>query len=44
MKTETTRAGEFLVSEANGKRSRETITVTGGPYLSGQVLGNTATR
>lgn len=39
MKTETTRAGEFLVSEANGKRSRETITVTGGPYLPGQVLG-----
>ena len=39
MKTETTRAGEFLVSEANGKRSRETITVTGGPYVAGQVLG-----
>ena len=38
MKTETTRAGEFLVSEANGKRSRETITVTGGPYVAGQVL------
>ncbi|HIO30728.1 head decoration protein [Marinobacter salarius] len=39
MKTETTRAGEFLVSEANGKLSREAITVTGGPYLPGQVLG-----
>lgn len=39
MKTEATRAGEFLVSEANGKRSRETITVTGGPYPAGQVLG-----
>ena len=39
MKTEATRAGEFLVSEANGKRSRESIIVTGGPYLPGQVLG-----
>lgn len=39
MKTEATRAGEFLVSEANGKRSRESITVTGGPYPAGQVLG-----
>lgn len=39
MKTETTRAGEFLISEANGNRSREAITVTGGPYLPGQVLG-----
>ena len=39
MVTETTRAGEFLVSEANGKRSRETIVLTGGPYVAGQVLG-----
>ena len=39
MKTQTVRAGEFLVSEANGTRSREAITVTGGPYLPGQVLG-----
>ncbi|MGO1502365.1 MAG: head decoration protein [Marinobacter sp.] len=38
MKTETTRAGEFLVSEANGQRSRETITLTGGPFVAGQVL------
>ncbi|WP_339799658.1 head decoration protein [uncultured Marinobacter sp.] len=39
MKTETVRAGEFLVSEANGSRSRESVTLTGGPYLPGQVLG-----
>ena len=39
MKTQTVRAGEFLVSEANGTRSREAIEVTGGPYLPGQVLG-----
>ncbi len=39
MKTETTRAGEFLVSEANGTRSREAIIVTGGPYSAGQMLG-----
>lgn len=39
MKTEATRAGEFLVSEANGKRSRDPLTLTGGPYPAGQVLG-----
>ena len=39
MKTQTVRAGEFLVSEANGERSRESVTLTGGPYLPGQVLG-----
>ena len=39
MATEATRAGEFLVSEANGSRSRESITLTGGPYPAGQVLG-----
>lgn len=39
MKTETTRAGEFLKSEANGTYSREEVTVTGGPYVAGQVLG-----
>lgn len=39
MSTATVRAGEFLVSEANGSRSRESVTLTGGPYLPGQVLG-----
>jgi hypothetical protein len=39
MKTQTVRAGEFLVSEANGERSRESVILTGGPYLPGQVLG-----
>lgn len=39
MSTATVRAGEFLVSEANGNRSRESVTLTGGPYLPGQVLG-----
>jgi hypothetical protein len=39
MATEATRAGEFLVSEANGSRSREQVTVTGGNYPAGQVLG-----
>lgn len=37
--TEATRAGEFLLSEANGTRSRESVTVTGGSYPAGQVLG-----
>lgn len=31
--------GEFLLSEANGNRSREVVTLTGGPYVAGQVLG-----
>lgn len=39
MKTETTRAGEFLKSEGNGTYSREEVIVTGGPYVAGQVLG-----
>lgn len=39
MKTQNVRAGEFLISEANGTRSREAIIVTGGPYLPGQLLG-----
>jgi len=39
MKTQTVRAGEFLVSEANGTRSRATAVITGGPYLPGQLLG-----
>jgi len=38
--TEGQHAGEFLVSEANGRRSRETITVASGQDLSaGTVLG-----
>jgi hypothetical protein len=37
--TEATRAGEFLLSEANGARSREPITLTGGAFPAGQVLG-----
>jgi hypothetical protein len=37
--TEATRAGEFLLSEANGTRSREPITLTGGSFPAGQVLG-----
>lgn len=37
--TEATRAGEFLLSEANGTRSREAIIVTGGSFPAGQVLG-----
>lgn len=40
--TEGTRAGEFLLSEANGKLSREKITVTGGSYPAGQVLAKLA--
>ena len=36
------RAGEFLLSEANGKLSREKITVTGGNYPAGQVLARQA--
>lgn len=37
--TEGKHAGEFLLSESNGKRSRDEITLTGGPYEAGQVLG-----
>lgn len=39
---ETIHQGEFLVSEANGKRSRATVTVTvsgAAKWLSGTVLG-----
>lgn len=39
VKTEGQHAGEFLISEASGTRSRESITVTGGSYPAGQVLG-----
>ncbi|MEM9761956.1 MAG: head decoration protein [Pseudomonadota bacterium] len=40
-KTETAHRGEFIVSEANGTRSRETVTVLSGtPALTpGEVLG-----
>ncbi len=39
--TEGRRAGEFIVSEANGSRSREVITImaTSGPLSAGTVLG-----
>lgn len=37
--TETTHAGEHILSEANGERSREAVTVTGGPYVAGTVMG-----
>lgn len=33
------RAGAFLISEANGTLSREKITLTGGLFLPGEVLG-----
>jgi len=32
-------AGEFILSEGNGAISRETVTVTGGSYPAGKVLG-----
>jgi len=32
-------AAEFMVSEGNGHISRETVTVTGGNYEAGTVLG-----
>ena len=37
--TEGTRSGEFIASEANGHRSRETIVVGVGIVYPGQVLG-----
>lgn len=38
--TETSHAGEFILSEANGKRSRENVTVASGQDLvAGAVLG-----
>lgn len=39
--TDTPRAGAFIVSEANGGRSREvvTVTATGGALAAGTVLG-----
>jgi len=39
IKTEANRAGEFLLSEANGSRSRESVVLTGGNYQAGQILG-----
>ena len=41
--TETQHAGEFIISEASGTRSRETITVLSGQDLSaGAVVGKVA--
>ena len=37
--TETNHTGEHLVSEANGHRSREVGTITGGKFQAGTVLG-----
>ena len=31
-------SNEFLISEANGSRSRKTVIVTGGNYKAGQVM------
>ncbi|AMO55635.1 hypothetical protein GZ77_09125 [Endozoicomonas montiporae] len=39
MKTEQARAGEFLLSEAESDRSRTQVTVTGGSYEAGTVMG-----
>lgn len=37
--TEGMHAGEFIVSEANGSRSREVVTIDTGDLVAGQVLG-----
>ena len=37
--TENTRAGEFILSEANGNRSRDNVVISGGNYVAGTVLG-----
>ena len=39
MKTEQNRAGEFLLSEAERDLSRSQVTLTGGKYKAGTVLG-----
>ena len=39
MKTEGPYTAEFLLTEANGQRSRDSATLTGGQYAPGQVLG-----
>lgn len=41
--TEGRRTAEYLISEANGHRSREQVTVTGGNYEAGTVLGQITT-
>ena len=40
--TEAIRTGEYLKSQAVGDRSIETITLTGGKFPAGQVLGKVA--
>lgn len=37
--TEGMHAGEFIVSEANGSRSREVVTIDTGALVAGEVLG-----
>lgn len=37
--TETPHAGEYILSEANGSLSREEVTVSGGAFVAGTVLG-----
>lgn len=37
--TESRHRGEYCIAEANGDRSREVVTLTGGPYVPGEVLG-----
>jgi hypothetical protein len=37
--TETAHPGEYILSEGNGAISRETVTLTGGSFPAGQVLG-----
>lgn len=41
--TEGRHAGEFLISEANGQRSRETVTVTSGQNLAAGAIIELAT-
>lgn len=43
MKTEQARAGEFLLSEAESGRCRSQVTVTGGVYKAGTVMGKVTT-
>jgi len=37
--TESTHAGEYIISEASGQRSRDAIILTGGSFPAGTVLG-----
>lgn len=39
VQTEAVHTGEFILSEANGSLSREEVTITGGSFVAGQVLG-----